>query len=119
MSDTNSIVTPTQNNGLANLKSWQPGQSGNPGGRPKRKRITEAYKRLGKMSPAEFGAYEPRTMFESMARDMILANGKNLVPAKREITNRLEGSVETSEGTSISGSNVVIVSSWRKPELSE
>lgn len=36
--------TQTNPNSLANLKPFQPGQSGNPGGRPKRKLISDALK---------------------------------------------------------------------------
>jgi hypothetical protein len=31
---------------LANLVTWQPGQTGNPGGRPKKKPITDRYLRI-------------------------------------------------------------------------
>ncbi|MFZ3329966.1 MAG: DUF5681 domain-containing protein [Candidatus Acidiferrales bacterium] len=31
---------------LANLVTWQPGQTGNPGGRPKKKPITDRYHRI-------------------------------------------------------------------------
>lgn len=78
---------------------WKPGQSGNPGGRPKSKPITEAYNRIGDMTPEEFAAFKPKNVFEMKAIEMLLANGKNLVPAVREITNRIEGSVENPENS--------------------
>jgi hypothetical protein len=70
---------------------WQPGQSGNPGGRPKTKTITVAYNKLLALSPAELETFEPRTVAEMKALEMIRANGRNLVPAWKEVTDRVQG----------------------------
>lgn len=88
-------------NSLANLVKFKPGQSGNPGGRPKSKPITEAYNRIGDLSPEEFAAFKPKNVFEMKALEMLAANGKNLVPAVREITNRLEGSVDANDASNL------------------
>jgi len=62
---------------------WQPGQSGNPGGRPKKRPVTSALERLLDDSKAE-----------GIARALIaLASGKHAVAAAREIMDRLEGKV--------------------------
>ena len=64
---------------------WQPGQSGNPGGRPKKKPVTSALERLLDDSKAE-----------GIARALIAlasGEGKHAVAAAREIMDRLEGKV--------------------------
>ena len=45
-SGNNEEITDSEARRLANLKPWQPGQSGNPQGRPKKKPITEMYERI-------------------------------------------------------------------------
>lgn len=80
---------------------WKPGQSANPGGRPKSKPITEAYNRIGELPPEEFAAFKPKNVFEMKALEMLLANGCNLVSAVREITNRIEGSVDANDASSV------------------
>src|ERR1019366_1828064 len=105
--DTNPSVSPTEQGKLQQFVElgkatrWQPGQSGNAGGRPKSKPITEAYNRIGELTPEEFGLFKPKNVFEMKAIEMLLANGKNLVPAVREITNRIEGSVDASEANGL------------------
>ena len=64
---------------------WQPGQSGNPGGRPKKRPVTSALERLLDDSKAE-----------GIARALIAlasGEGKHAVAAAREIMDRLEGKV--------------------------
>ena len=73
----------------ANLIPWKPGQSGNPGGRPKRKPITEAYERL-------IGNPEAAQEVAEALFDMIKSRGKNAVAAAKEVTDRLEGGVASS-----------------------
>jgi len=73
---------------------WQPGQSGNPSGRPKSKPITDAYLRiLGEPIP---GDKEGRTFADALAQKMIkeALNGK--VQAASEITDRVEGKITQS-----------------------
>jgi uncharacterized protein DUF5681 len=71
---------------VENLKPWQPGQSGNPGGRPKKKPITELYEQL----------LSDRATLNAI-RTAILRNIKShktaLVPLLREMADRVEGKV--------------------------
>lgn len=100
------------------LTRWQPGVSPNPGGRPKRKRVTEAYKRIGKLSPEQYVQFKPRTMFEHLALKMFQSQGADFIPAVKEITNRTEGAVDSSEGApQASTQNVLIVNNWKPKEL--
>jgi hypothetical protein len=74
---------------IENLKPWQPGQSGNPGGRPKKKPITELYEQL---------LNDGATV--KAIRAAILRNIKNskttFVPLLREMADRVEGKVTQS-----------------------
>jgi len=83
-------LTPQQRR-LANLRPFQPGQSGNPSGRPKRKPITDAYIRL--LNEPIPGDKEGRTFADALAQKILkeALNGK--VPAASEITDRVEGKV--------------------------
>ena len=80
----------TQNNGknkgIANLKPFKPGQSGNPGGRPKKKPLTELYERI-LADPKNLAAIEKAVV-------KALSNGSMaMVLLLREITDRVEGKV--------------------------
>jgi Family of unknown function (DUF5681) len=72
---------------VQNLKPWQPGQSGNPGGRP-RKYVSEAYEQL---------AFEPvpkkagKTYAELLALAQFRKALKGNTMAAKEVTDRLEG----------------------------
>lgn len=68
----------------ANL--WQPGQSGNPGGRPKKKPITEMYERI-LANPEHLAAIEAATVSALRRGNMAM------VLQLREITDRIEGKV--------------------------
>jgi hypothetical protein len=74
---------------LENLKPFQPGQSGNPGGRPKRKPITEAYLKL--MDEVIPNHPQRRTFAEAIALGQAKAAMRGSAPAAREIADRLEG----------------------------
>lgn len=88
------------NKGIANLRPWQPGQSGNPGGRPKKKPITEAYEKL--LEDPAVAAEMAKAMF-----DVIRARGKGTVLAAKELTDRVEGRViESVEHTGEGGGPV-------------
>ena len=72
-------------------KGWMPGQSGNPGGRPKSKLISEAYKvKLESLVPDD---PQGRTYAELIADGMIVeaVRGKNKVNAASEMADRTEG----------------------------
>ena len=65
---------------------WKPGQSGNPGGRPKKKPITEMYERL--MSDPDFVAAT-----EIAVRKAVSKGQMAMVLQIREMTDRIEGKV--------------------------
>jgi hypothetical protein len=70
---------------------FQPGVSGNPGGRPKVKSLSKAYKSLLEQpNPAD---KEHRTYAEYLAEVMIQQGLKGSVPACVEICDRVEGKV--------------------------
>lgn len=87
----------TENNGrsngkrrgrVQNLIPWQPGQSGNPGGRPRRKPITDAYKELLNAEDGK-GNTGAQALAWSILRKALLGD----VAAAKEITDRVEGTV--------------------------
>lgn len=63
---------------------WKPGQSGNPGGRPKRKYITDALKECLESNPEEL-----RKMAQAAIREALNGN----IRAFQEIADRTEGKV--------------------------
>jgi hypothetical protein len=70
---------------------WKPGQSGNPGGRPKKKPVTDALRvALDTIVP---GDKEGRTYAEVIAFALVheALAGKNKVSAASEIADRVEG----------------------------
>lgn len=74
---------------LANLKPFQPGQSGNPKGRPKSITMSEAYRReLAKVDESD---PQGRTRAEVLAEQIIIKAKGGDVAAIREITDRTEG----------------------------
>lgn len=69
-----------------NLKPFKPGQSGNPGGRPKKRPITELYERiLG--DPKNIAAIE-KAVLKTLSKGNMA-----MVLLLREITERIEGKV--------------------------
>jgi hypothetical protein len=70
---------------------FKPGVSGNPGGRPKLKTLSRAYKNLLEQpNPAD---KEGRSYAECLAEVMIKQGLKGSVPACIELANRVEGVV--------------------------
>lgn len=78
---------------LANLKPFQPGQSGNPAGRPKSITLSEALRReLAKQAPAREGEEATgETLAEQIARVLCQAAAGGSVRAVQEIGDRTEG----------------------------
>jgi hypothetical protein len=71
-----------------NLRPWKPGQSGNPGGRPKKKPITEELERLlTEQAPSGDG----RTWAALIAEALLRKASTGDVRAIAELTNRIEG----------------------------
>jgi Family of unknown function (DUF5681) len=68
---------------------FKPGQSGNPGGRPKSRIITEAYNRE-LVKPANDNS-KPRTKLEQVAQAQVKRALKGDTRAAKEITDRVEG----------------------------
>ncbi len=71
---------------------WKPGESGNPGGRPSRKPLTDAIRKLLDMDRATFETYEPATVAEQMALDTI-RNAKTDPRFATHMYDRAEGKV--------------------------
>ncbi len=72
-----------------NLRPWPKGVSGNPGGRPKSKALSHAYRdRLEQVVP---GDPEERTYAEKIAEVLAGLALKGNVEAARELANRAEG----------------------------
>jgi Family of unknown function (DUF5681) len=81
-------------NSLANLNRFQPGQSGNPGGRPRGvPRLSNCYERLLKMSVEELQQFRPQNTAEAMALRQVSAAiyAWDALPHVKEITDRTEG----------------------------
>jgi hypothetical protein len=78
---------------VENLKPWRKGESGNPGGRPRRKLLTEELERLLEQeAPAANG----KTWAEVIAETLLKQGRKGNVRAIAEIADRLEGKPQQS-----------------------
>jgi hypothetical protein len=65
---------------------WKPGQTGNPGGRPKKKPVTEMYERI-LSDPKNLAAIEAATV------KALLRGNMAMVLQLKEMTDRVEGKV--------------------------
>jgi hypothetical protein len=86
-------------NSLANLNRFQPGRSGNPGGRPKGiPSIEHAIYRLLALPPDDLKAFEPQNQAEVIALQRIKDAGAALnsvaIKATEMILNRTDGPVD-------------------------
>lgn len=119
-------VTTSQNRGwvsersLANLKPFQPGVSGNPGGRPRKKPLTEELERLlDEIDPTDKKhrrTYRKRIV-EALAQQVIK---KGNVAAFTEIADRVEGKVaQRQEHTGADGGPVVFESIASRQEVEQ
>ena len=84
--------------GSENLRPWQPGQSGNPGGRPKRKPLTDAYAALlDKPIPPDMARQlkldESTTYAQVIAMSLVREAVKGKVNAAAEVADRVEGKI--------------------------
>ncbi len=82
---------------------WKPGQSGNPGGRPKWKPITEALQHLVDVDVAA-----------AIASKMLVRAGAGDVSAFNAVMDRLEGKVPQTVGGSTETGPVKLVIEWEK-----
>jgi hypothetical protein len=71
-----------------NLKPWPKGVSGNPGGRPKKKLVTDELERLLQVEAPNAGG---RTWATVIAEALLHQARKGDVRAITELTNRIEG----------------------------
>ena len=72
--------------GLANLKPWAKGQSGNPSGRPKKNHVTKMYERI-------LAKPQNRKLIEDTVMKMLLGGRMSSVLQLREMAERTEGKV--------------------------
>lgn len=86
--------TPSPINGLPPPVEHQfaPGKSGNPGGLSKKRRISHAMERLLDLDPRELLTYQPKTIAESIALD-ILRNAATDARFTTHALDRTEGKV--------------------------
>ena len=84
---------------------WKEGQSGNPGGRPKWKPMTEALQRLADQ--------EPR-LWDELVRSAVVKGGKGDISAINSIWDRVEGKVAQTVGGSTEAGPVKLVIEWEK-----
>lgn len=79
----------TRVNRLQNLRQWKAGESGNPGGKPKTKLISQAYRKvLQQIDPND---PEGRTFAEIIALGMVRAAAMGMAPCAKEIRETTEG----------------------------
>jgi hypothetical protein len=107
---------PVHPNSIANLKKFEPGQSGNPGGMPVgTPRVKVAFIKLLQLTTAEFEAFKPSNVAEDMAYRQLkralgeqVKGGAEAIGATEKIIDRLEGrpaqSIDiTSDGKQLKG----------------
>lgn len=92
---------------LANLRPWQPGQSGNPSGRPKKKLITEMYEEILN-DPEHIAAIKAATVKALKAGNMAM------VLQLREMADRTEGKVTQPIEAEISVNLADVIAEARK-----
>lgn len=80
-------ITEQKSNRPAHL--WKPGQSGNPGGRPKRKPITDKLRAILEAEDSEVA----HTIAKEIKDLLTDKNNKNFASVLREVLDRTEGKV--------------------------
>ena len=84
---------------------WKPGQTGNPGGRPKWKPLTEALQNLLEEEPA---------LNKELVKAWVVKAGRGDVSAANMLWDRLEGKVTQTIGGSTDTGPVKLVIEWEK-----
>ena len=89
-------AAPIENSGktvgrVENLTPFQPGQSGNPGGRPRLKPLSDAYRKA--LSEVDPNDKQKRTRAEVIAEAVVARAIQGDVRALQELTDRAEGKV--------------------------
>ncbi len=84
---------------------WKPGQSGNPGGRPKWKPMSEALQRLAEQEPG---------LWDALVRSAVVKGGKGDMTAINTIWDRIEGKIAQTVGGSTEVGPVKLVIEWEK-----
>src|SRR5207253_6863743 len=79
-------------------QQWKPGQSGNPGGRPKKKPITERYaanleETVPEAHRISLKLRKGATWADAMTMALLLLAARGNIQAAKEITDRVEGKV--------------------------
>lgn len=97
---------------VENLKPFKAGQSGNPGGRPKKRPITELYERL-LADPENVAAIEKAILATLRKRNMAM------VLLLREITERVEGKVTQPIETQVKMNLAELIAEARKRAAKE
>lgn len=100
---------------LANLKPFKPGQSGNPGGRP-RKIITEGFDDI--LSEVVVRRKKRDTRLRHMLRAIVDEAIAGKIPAFSEITDRIEGKAMQAHQVSGPGGGAIPITSL-SPEENE
>jgi hypothetical protein len=110
---------------VENLKPWQPGQSGNPGGRPKKKPVTDELERLLEQ---EAPHAKGKTWAAAIAEALLKKARKGDVRAIAELANRIEGKpAQTAQVSLDVGAEVIEnlnsarkrMAKWRAQECTE
>jgi len=100
------------------LTRWKPGQSGNPGGRPKRKPITEAYRKLIENENLTIRALKQReedSIVDALAKSMVIRSFVD-VKAVAEVTDRVEGRATPDESDDPNRARLTIVFDIPRPK---
>lgn len=94
---------------LANLQPYPPGVSGNPGGRPKTKPLSDAYRKIGDMDYEKRKSYKPQNGWEAIALGQHAVAERGKTYAAIEIGDRTEGKVPQQVELDASGEVKIVI----------